>query len=141
MMKRLVLLVLASLLCAALQVAHPSPASADLRLCNKYSSEISVALAYYSKSSGEWISEGWWVVEPDACKTPLSGDLNERYYYVYAYSAESGTWSGDYYFCMAKPDEFKFTSADDESSCDSSWQGFRKIDTESYTDYEYSFTP
>ena len=38
------------------------PAQADLKMCNKTTSRVGVALGYKDKEG--WATEGWWTIEP-----------------------------------------------------------------------------
>ena len=42
-----------------------------------------------------WQSEGWWVAQPGDCATVYRGDLERRYYYIYAADdIGGGAWDG-----------------------------------------------
>jgi uncharacterized membrane protein len=70
---------------------------AGLKVCNQTSDPHSVAIGY--QSNGEWVSEGWWNIDPGACSEPISGDLKSRYYYLFA-TAKDRTFHGEgYSFC------------------------------------------
>lgn len=71
-------------------------AQAELTLCNQADVARSVAIAY---SDGEaWVSEGWWSVDPGACKIVLAGALKQRNYY---YTLTGEEFAGDgYSFCV-----------------------------------------
>ncbi|MHA1165878.1 MAG: DUF1036 domain-containing protein, partial [Alphaproteobacteria bacterium] len=45
--------------------ASPSPAVADLKLCNTTSSRIGVVIGY--KDTTGWTSEGWWNIPSNVC--------------------------------------------------------------------------
>lgn len=115
----------------------PKPASADLTACNDYHQGISVAIAYYNKSDGYFISTGWYNIEPGYCKAVMTGNLDNRYYYMYATNYDwTWEWSGDYKFC-ADPDH-KFTFYNAQHNCDQT-ESFREIDTGNYRSYTYRF--
>jgi len=77
-----------------------SPAFAGLTFCNDTGSKIELAIGY--KADGNWTSEGWWHIDPDACKTVEGGDLTKRYYYYHA-RGDGMTWEREaYYFCTGK---------------------------------------
>jgi len=93
------LMVVFSLSVAGLAIA--SPARADLRLCNKTDSTVSVAIGYKSKDG--WRSEGWWNIDGAKCGTLIKGDLGSRYYYLYAVDAQhGGEWGGKAYLCTRR---------------------------------------
>ncbi len=77
---------------------QPTPAQANLKLCNKTVSRIGVALGY--KDTKGWASEGWWNLEPNTCEILLEGPLIARYYYIYAVDYDlGGSWGGKAYMC------------------------------------------
>lgn len=83
-------------------------AHADLRLCNKTNSKISVSIGY--KGEEGWRTEGWWNFSPteddNACKVLLTGPLRSRFYYVYAIDiSNGGEWGGEALLCT-KQKEF-----------------------------------
>ncbi len=83
--------VLAFALFGAFAIAAPSPAHADLKLCNTTSSRIGVVIGY--KDDKGWTSEGWWNIPSNVCWTLIKGDLVARYYYVHAIDYDRpGVW-------------------------------------------------
>ena len=82
------------ILCAAPSLFALQPAEADLRVCNKTTSRVGIAIGY--KAQRDWTTEGWWTVGSDSCATLLAGPLSGRYYYMYAVDYDQGgEWSGD----------------------------------------------
>ena len=78
-------------LTGAFVLAAPSPAQADLKLCNTTSSRIGVVIGY--KDDKGWTSEGWWNIPSNVCWTLIKGDLVARYYYVHAIDYDRpGVW-------------------------------------------------
>ena len=77
------------------------PASAQLRLCNRSSETVSMALAYHEND--DWVSRGWFVAQPGECSTMISGSLANRYYYVRAEGSGGNRWEGDHAFCVKRP--------------------------------------
>jgi uncharacterized membrane protein len=74
------------------------PGASGLRLCNKTTSRVGVAIGY--QVEGEWITEGWWNVAANTCETLMAGGLVSRYYYVYAVDYDQGgTWGGKAIMC------------------------------------------
>jgi uncharacterized membrane protein len=63
-----------------------------IKFTNECDETVSVAL-YYMKD-GEWVSDGWWEIEPG--ETEYLEDTRNRIFYYYA-SSRNGTWSGNYY--------------------------------------------
>lgn len=69
-----------------------------LRLCNKTTSRIGIAIGY--KERRRWTTEGWWNVDADSCETLMAGPLVSRYYYVYAIDYDQGgIWGGKAAMC------------------------------------------
>lgn len=88
------------LCCIGLLLAAPSPANADLKLCNFTPSRVGIALGY--KLSKEWITEGWWNIPSQSCETLVTGELPARFYYVHAVDYDrGGEWAGKTEMCTA----------------------------------------
>ncbi|WP_406645479.1 DUF1036 domain-containing protein [Aliisedimentitalea scapharcae] len=60
------------------------PAWAGLEICNDTSEQQAVAIGY--KSDDQWVSEGWWNIPAQECRSPIQSDLKNRYYYMMARS-------------------------------------------------------
>lgn len=65
----------------ALVVSSPLAARADFRVCNKTRTLINLAVG--SNAGDDFSTEGWWVVTPGSCVTPIRGPLKGRYVYLY----------------------------------------------------------
>lgn len=118
---------LAAAVLATGMLAATAPARADLRLCNKTASTVSVAIGYKAKDG--WRTEGWWNIEGAKCGTLLSGALGSRYYYLYAVdSNRGGEWSGKAFMCTRRK---MFTIAGVEDCVARGYErtGFFEIDT------------
>ncbi len=103
------------------------PAKADLRLCNKTASTVSVAIGYKAKEG--WRSEGWWNIAGQKCGTLLSGALGSRYYYLYAVDANrGGEWSGKAVMCTRRK-MFTIMGVEDCVARGYERTGFFEIDT------------
>ena len=112
---------------ASLIVALPQAARADFRLCNDTTSLVGVALGY--RDSGKWITEGWWQVPGETCASLIEGDLNSRFYYIYAEDADKGgQWRGEIFMCTADR-EFKIEGVEECFARGYSRTGFFEIDT------------
>ncbi|MTJ09426.1 DUF1036 domain-containing protein [Anabaena sp. UHCC 0253] len=65
---------------------------------NETNGKIYLAFGYWDRIEDDWISEGWWTIQPGCTITPYAKQLLNRYYYYYAYYARnsgySGKWSG-----------------------------------------------
>ncbi|MBA4783990.1 MAG: DUF1036 domain-containing protein [Rhizobiales bacterium] len=108
-----------------------SPARADLRLCNKTDSKISVAIGY--KAEIGWRTEGWWNFDPRAdangCKVLLAGPLHSRFYYVYAIDiSNGGEWGGEALLCTRQK-EFTIDGIKDCIPRGYEQTGFFEVDT------------
>lgn len=74
------------------------PNAGGLRLCNKTSSNVGVAVGY--KLDEAWTTEGWWNVATDSCETLVKGQLLSRFYYVHAIDYDhGGVWGGKAIMC------------------------------------------
>lgn len=103
------------------------PAHADFRLCNDTKSLVGVALGY--RENGKWTTEGWWQVPGETCASLISGDLNSRYYYLYAEDADrGGQWRGDIFMCTSDR-EFRIEGVDECFARGHQRTGFFEIDT------------
>ena len=131
----LVLLAGAVLLATSLAA---SPARAGLEICNHTDVHRSVAIGY--AQDDDWVSEGWWNLDPGQCAIAVEGDLSQRYYY-YRAEAEDGDFPGDDYTFCTKPGAFTITG--DENCEDRGYvtEDFREIDTgEVATTFAYAIT-
>lgn len=125
---------------AALMVGGVSlgarPASADFTLCNDFKQTIYAAYGYYSDYEGDWVSEGWWEVRPNQCVILESGQLQGRYRYLFAETADGRTWwDGEYFFCTHEPNAFTIIG---DEQCNT---GFFEVDMQNYRDWVHRLTP
>ena len=116
--------------------AHPAPAQAAFKVCNSSGEHISVAIAYHDRDANNWVSRGWWNLADGECKTPLGGDLKNKYYYLYG-DGDAHYWHGDNSFCVDNHDAFTLNEAD--ATCDYDYEKFFEIDTGDASDYTYTF--
>lgn len=103
-------------------------ARADFRVCNDTKSLVGVSLGY--SSNGDWKTEGWWQIPGETCASILQGELNSRFYYIYAEDADrGGQWRGDIFMCTANQ-EFQIEGV--ENCFERGYQktGFFEIDTD-----------
>lgn len=104
-----------------------TPASADLRLCNKTGAQVGIAIGY--KGEEDWVSEGWWNIDAETCEIVVEGPLPSRYYYVYALDyQQGGEWAGTAYMCTREK-EFTITGTQDCMARGYERTGFIEIDT------------
>lgn len=82
----------------AIAMGSGGMARAGLELCNSSGFSQSVAVGY--KDGEDWVSRGWWNLDPGECKEPVKGDLKQRYYYIFA-SARGRAFTPEkkYTFC------------------------------------------
>ncbi len=114
------------LLAFGLAVLTAGPALAGLEICNQSDQRQSVAIGH--KQGDGWVSEGWWLIEPGKCSTPVKGDLKNRYYY-YRATVPSGSFEDEgFYFCT-QSEPFTIEGQDGCTARGFRREGFRKIDT------------
>lgn len=102
-------------------------AQADLRICNKTGSRVSVAIGY--KNDTGWITEGWWNTTPGACEVLQDGPLRAKFYYIYAIDADrGGEWGGRHLLCT-QDKMFTISGVEDCASRGFQRNGFFEIDT------------
>ena len=102
-------------------------AQADLTACNRTDAVQKLAIAYSDGS--QWVSEGWWQVPATTCATLIEGELQSRYYYLYAEdAARGGRWTGDINMCVAE-NEFKIVGVKDCFARGYQQMGFKEYDT------------
>ena len=128
-----------ALLLAGLTIAAScSQAAADLRVCNKTSSTIGLAIGYELK--GEWFSEGWWNLEQNKCETVLAGMLVKTRYLIHAIDYDKGgQWNGEAYMCTQDL-EFKIKGTQECVARGFERTGFFEIDTAGKQDYTVQLT-
>jgi uncharacterized membrane protein len=106
-----------------------TPVRADLRLCNDTTSLVGVAVGY--REEGTWITEGWWRIPGETCASVLVGDLNARFYYLYAEDADrGGQWRGDIFMCT-DDQQFRIEGVADCFARGYQKTGFFEVDTSS----------
>lgn len=99
----------------------------QFRVCNATGSLIGVALGHNGPEG--WMTDGWWNLEPNTCRTLLRGDLVARYYYVYAIDYElGGEWTGDSYMCTSDT-MFSIVGIEDCEERGYMRTGFFEVDT------------
>ncbi len=126
------------LISAGLSFSFTAPARADLRVCNQIGKPVSVALGYRAEQG--WQSEGWWVIAPDSCTTVFQGNLNARFYYLYAADDISGgSWDGSVFMCT-RDEVFTIFGVEDCLARGYERTGFFEIDTESRSDWTLQLT-
>jgi len=105
----------------------PSPAQADLRLCNMTTSRIGISVGYRDQQG--WVTEGWWNLNARGCETLLKGQLAARYFYIYAVDYDrGGEWSGRSFMCT-RDREFTIRGVEDCFARGFDRSGFFEVDT------------
>jgi uncharacterized membrane protein len=114
-----------------------SQAQADLRICNKTSELIGVAIGY--RDSTDWQSEGWWRIPPDQCESVIESSLSARFYYLYAeHASQEDTWGGNIYMCSSSKD-FQITGVKDCYARGYEKLGFFEVDTGDQSNWTVQF--
>lgn len=102
-------------------------AHADFRVCNGTPNLVGVAIGYRAEEG--WTTEGWWQVPASTCATLIEGELQSRYYYLYAEdAARGGRWTGEVNMCVAE-NEFKIVGVEDCFARGHQRMGFKEYDT------------
>jgi uncharacterized membrane protein len=116
-----------AVLMAAFLAGVPAAAIADFRICNDTKNLVGAALGYREK--GNWVTEGWWQVPGETCATLIEGNLNSRYYYLYAEDADrGGQWRGDIFMCTSEK-QFRVEGVENCFARGYQRTGFFEVDT------------
>jgi uncharacterized membrane protein len=115
-----------------------TPAKADLRVCNETANMVSVSMGYRAERG--WMSEGWWQAPPGDCRVLYQGDLQRRFYYIYAVDDISGgAWEGSVFMCT-RDETFTIFGVEDCLARGYERTGFFEIDTQNRTDWTLQLT-
>jgi uncharacterized membrane protein len=115
-----------------------APAHADLRVCNESANLISISLGYRAERG--WQSEGWWQAPPGDCRVLFQGELDRRYYYVFAADdVAGGEWGGQVFMCT-RDESFTIFGVEDCLARGYERTGFFEIDTQGRTDWTLQLT-
>ncbi|WP_137153142.1 DUF1036 domain-containing protein [Devosia sp. FKR38] len=115
-----------------------TPARADLRVCNETTNLVSVAMGY--RADRGWMSEGWWQAAPGDCRVLYQGDLQRRFYYIYAADDQAGgAWDGSVFMCT-RDETFTIFGVEDCLARGYERTGFFEIDTQNRTDWTLQLT-
>ncbi|MDP9126877.1 MAG: DUF1036 domain-containing protein [Pseudomonadota bacterium] len=124
-------------------------AHAAMVFCNRTQAALDVALGYrgeLDEGKTDWISEGWWRIEPGQCSRVHGKPLTQRFYYYYAVSLATPAldksptvWKGKYQFCT----DAKAFRAEGDTACEDrglQLRGFQEVDVGVNTrDYTLDF--
>jgi uncharacterized membrane protein len=103
------------------------PGYAAFTVCNRTGHAAKVALGYFDGKA--WSSKGWWMLPRDGCLRLVSGQLDARYYYLYATDGDLGSWTGRSGFCVAANDAFSIKGRAHCEKRGYDRKGFFEIDT------------
>jgi uncharacterized membrane protein len=119
-------------------LAFSTPAHAELRICNETANLVSVALGYRAERG--WMSEGWWQTPSGDCRVLYQGDLQKRFYYLYAVDdIGGGAWDGQVFMCT-RDETFTIFGVEDCLARGYERTGFFEIDTQNRTDWTLQLT-
>jgi uncharacterized membrane protein len=119
-------------------MAATTPARAELRVCNETANLISIALGYRAERG--WMSEGWWQAPAGDCRTLYQGDLQRRFYYLYAVDdIGGGAWDGQVFMCT-RDETFTIFGVEDCLARGYERTGFFEIDTQNRSDWTLQLT-
>ena len=118
----------------------PTPASADLRLCNTTKGRIGVAIGYKDASNEGWATEGWWNIAAQTCETVYKGTLSGRFYYIHAIDYDrGGEWAGTSFMCTSDK-TFTIKGVQDCPKRGYTKTGFFEVDTGDAKDWTIRLT-
>lgn len=124
---------------SVLPILAAEPAKAELRVCNKTTSRIGIAIGY--RAPKDWTAEGWWTIDADSCVTLLAGTLTNRYYYMYAVDYDQGgEWGGKSAFMCTRDKEFTIEGVNNCVARGFQRTGFYEIDTGSQQSWTIELT-
>ena len=103
------------------------PAAAYLRVCNKTGRGVLIAFGYKDAAEG-WTTEGWGSVSAHSCAILVEGELDRRYYFIYAVDDDGGEWSGEAVMCT-RDTKFIIRGFNDCRARGYDETGFLEVDT------------
>lgn len=103
------------------------PALAGFVVCNKSAHTAKLAFGHFNGT--DWMSQGWWTVQPGKCATLLNAPLDARYYYLYAGDGGAGTWDGSKGFCVSTGEKFSIVGRGHCAARGFDRKGFFEVDT------------
>ncbi|MDR3423913.1 MAG: DUF1036 domain-containing protein [Alphaproteobacteria bacterium] len=125
------------LIFAALACGAPREALAALSFCNRTTVAIEAALGYRADTDAateNFVSEGWWRIEPGQCARVYGQSLTQRFYFYYAHALAAASkdapptvWSGKYIFCTDDK-AFRVEGDGDCSARKYQTTGFQELD-------------
>jgi uncharacterized membrane protein len=108
---------------------------AQFTVCNENTKLAYVAMGYWDNL--QYVSDGWWTVEPGKCAVTYDGALQYQFYYIYGEteSDKAGnvlTWGGDVMLCVNPANNYTIWG---DITCDT---GFIEIDIGKATDWSFT---
>ncbi len=91
----------------------PTSAAAELTVCNVTDARTTIAIGY--KGDTDWVSEGWWGIAPNECRTVLSYPLTKAFYY-YRITSATDSWDLESYMFCTSSQAFEITG---DTECES----------------------
>ena len=125
-------------------VLGAQPANAGFRVCNQFERLVSVVFGFVDRQRG-WMAQGWYGLKPGECKIVHQGDLDNRYYYLFAHARDNNPmWGGDIPFCIQR-DRFLLAQSqygkdtpDDCHRAGLDYAQFFKVDVNGTKDFTYN---
>jgi len=115
-----------------------TPAMADLQVCNQTRNPVNIALGF--RSAAGWQSQGWWLATPQNCAIVYQGDLDAKFYYVFAVDdIGGGVWDGTVYMCT-RDQSFTIIGYEDCLARGYERTGFFEVDTQNKGDWTLHLT-
>ncbi|AHA27454.1 DUF1036 domain-containing protein [Candidatus Liberibacter americanus] len=112
---------------------------ANFRVCNETNYLVGISLGQPSIKGG-WITKGWWQIPMNTCETILKGDLDSRYYYLYAEGSDNNAhWIGDIQMCVGQ-DVFTIVGINDCYARGYLKVGFTEYDTGQHASWTVHLT-
>ncbi|QJE72585.1 DUF1036 domain-containing protein [Aerophototrophica crusticola] len=123
----------------SLLAAAPA-AEARLTVCNRSADPVRLALG--QEQGQDWVSQGWWTLQPGACATPLPGELTLLEYYLRAEPLVKGKtgWGGEFPFCVADGKDFQAKGDQDCEKRGLRTAGFFAVVTDGATSVTHNLT-
>jgi len=130
---------IASVLALIMSGFSGGDAQAQLSVCNDSPSRVAIAVGYKDKE--EWVTEGWWNLQPGACEPILTQSLNEQFYYLFARDWDSGgDWGGATPMCT-QTKVFTIRGVKDCTTRGFKRAGFSEIDTGNASTWTVRLSP
>ncbi len=126
---------------ALAETANTAAEEMGFNFCNNTDQQLWTAIAF--KHNKDWISRGWWMLEPGDCARVLKDSLAAQTYYVYAaYDTPEGevvVSGGDEKFCTSDV-KFSISGRDECETRGYISTGFLKVDVGKTTAWTQHFS-